>query len=93
MDCRGENDLDNGDRRGGEKSLEFVDSDFVLEWDERLRGVLPLPLRFALFPKVVLYGPAEGGWYCVGGKDCEVGIPIVKGLVPTPGVEWTRALG
>jgi len=50
--------------------------------------VLPLPLRFVLFPELVLHGPAEGsGWYWVGGKDCEVGIPIVKGLAPTPGVE------
>lgn len=86
-DRRGENDLDKGDRSGGEKSLGFVDSDFVLEWDGGLREVLPLPLRFALFPKLVLYGPAEGGWYWVGGKDCEAGIPIVRGLVPTPGVE------
>lgn len=31
MDCRGENELDKGDRSGGEKSLEFVDRDFVLE--------------------------------------------------------------
>ena len=29
----------------------------------------------------------------MGGKDCEVGIPIDNGLGPTPGVEWTRALG
>lgn len=50
-------------------------------------GALPLPLRVVLFPKVRLYGPAEVGWYCVGGKDCEVGIPIDKGLAPTPGVE------
>jgi hypothetical protein len=92
----GENELDKGDRSGGENSLGFlVDSDFVLEWDGWLRGVLPLPLRvgFALFPKVMLYGPAEVGWYCVGGKDCEVGMPMVNGLVPTPGVEWTRVLG
>lgn len=27
------------------------------------------------------------------GKDCEVGIPIVKCLALTPGVEWTRILG
>ena len=30
-ESRGENELDRGDRSGGENSLEFVDSDFVLE--------------------------------------------------------------
>jgi hypothetical protein len=57
----GENELDKGDGSGGEYSLGFLESDFVLEWDECLRGTLPLPLRLALFPKLRLYGPAEVG--------------------------------
>ena len=58
-----------------------------------VEGESPVTVEFALFPKLALYGPAEGGWYWVEGKDCEVGIPIVKCLISPPGVEFTRILG